>query len=127
MDMKSEARKIFLTGVGTAALTCEKAGDVINKLIEKGKLSIDEGKELSEQLKRNIEDKGEGAKESIKTKISDMTPLTKESLKELLDENNYCTKADLLEIKTRLDRIEEKLGLIKSEEVIVEASDNDVE
>lgn len=125
--MKSEARKIFLTGVGTAALACEKAGDVINELIEKGKLSIDEGKELSEELKRNIDNKSEGAKESIKTKISDMTPLTKESLKGLLEEKNYCTKADMLEIKARLDRIEEKLGLINNEEVIVDTSDNDID
>ena len=51
MDMKSEARKLFLAGVGTAALTCEKAGDVIGKLIEKGKLSVEEGKEQAKKLK----------------------------------------------------------------------------
>lgn len=116
MDMKDEARKIFLAGVGTAALTCEKAGDVVSKLIEKGKLSVEEGKELSEELRRNIATKGEETKETVVKKIDDIKPLTKETLKEILDEKNYITKADVLEIKRRLDIIEEKLGITTDEE-----------
>ena len=41
-----------------------------------------------------------------------MRPLTKEMLKDILDEKNYVTKADLLELKRRLDVIEEKLDII---------------
>ena len=112
MDMKSEARKLFLAGVGTAALTCEKAGDVIGKLIEKGKLSVEEGKELSEELKRDISDKSAEKKEDVMNKFDEKRPLTKEMLKDILDEKNYVTKADLLELKRRLDVIEEKLDII---------------
>lgn len=112
MDMKSEARKLFLAGVGTAALTCEKAGDVIGKLIEKGKLSVEEGKELSEELKRDISDKSAEKKEDVMNKFDEIRPLTKEMLKDILDEKNYVTKADLLELKRRLDVIEEKLDII---------------
>ena len=112
MDMKSEARKLFLAGVGTAALTCEKAGDVIGKLIEKGKLSVEEGKELSEELKRDISNKSAEKKEDVINKFDEMRPLTKEMLKDILDEKNYVTKADLLELKRRFDIIEEKLDII---------------
>ena len=112
MDMKSEARKLFLAGVGTAALTCEKAGDVIGKLIEKGKLSVEEGKELSEELKRDISNKSAEKKEDVINKFDEMRPLTKEILKDILDEKNYVTKADLLELKRRFDIIEEKLDII---------------
>lgn len=112
MDMKSEARKLFLAGVGTAALTCEKAGDVIGKLIEKGKLSVEEGKELSEELKRDISDKSAEKKEDVMNKFDEIRPLTKEMLKDILDEKNYVTKADLLELKRRFDIIEEKLDII---------------
>ena len=112
MDMKSEARKLFLAGVGTAALTCEKAGDEIGKLIEKGKLSVEEGKELSEELKRDISNKSAEKKEDVINKFDEMRPLTKEILKDILDEKNYVTKADLLELKRRFDIIEEKLDII---------------
>lgn len=109
--MKEEARKIFLAGVGTAALTCEKAGEVISSLIEKGKLSVEEGKELSEELKRNLTTKGTEAKDNVIKKVEEIKPLNKDTLKEVLLEMNYPTKADILEIKRRLDRIEEMLGI----------------
>lgn len=109
--MKEEARKIFLASVGTAALTCEKAGEVISNLIEKGKLSVEEGKELSEELKRNISTKGNETKDNMMKKFEEVKPLTKETLKEILLEMNYPTKADILEIKRRLDKIEEMLGI----------------
>jgi poly(hydroxyalkanoate) granule-associated protein len=104
--MSNEAKKIFLAGLGTAALTWEKAGDVINELIEKGKLSVDEGKELSQELKRNIEQKGTETKENIKQKMDDLKPLTKEGLKEILVEMNYATKADILELKRMIEKLE---------------------
>lgn len=113
--MKDEARKLFLAGVGTAALACEKAGDVINDLIQKGKLSVEEGKELSQELKRDITDKGTEKKENIIKKIDDMKPLTKDVLKDVLEDMNYSTKADMLEIKRRLEKIEEKLGIVSEE------------
>lgn len=116
MDMKGEARKVFLAGVGTAALTCEKAGDVIGKLIEKGKLSVEEGKQLSEELKRDITDKSTEKKEDVMNKFDEMRPVTKEMLKGVLDDKNYVTKADLLDIKRRLDSIEEKLDRLVSKE-----------
>lgn len=104
--MKKEARDLFLAGIGTAALTCEKAGDVITKLIEKGKISVEEGKELSIELKRNIEEKG-------KEKIEDIKPITKDSLKEtlkeVLSEIEIERQKDIVEIKNRLDKIEDKL------------------
>ncbi|NLK95976.1 MAG: hypothetical protein GX275_12455 [Clostridiales bacterium] len=104
--MKKEARDLFLAGIGTAALTCEKAGDVITKLIEKGKISVEEGKELSIELKRNIEEKG-------KEKLEDIKPITKDSLKEtlkeVLSEIEIERQKDIVEIKNRLDKIEDKL------------------
>ena len=86
--MKDEARKLFLAGVGTAALACEKAGDVINDLIQKGKLSVEEGKELSQELKRDITDKGTEKKETIIKKIDDMKPFNSNEFASALFETN---------------------------------------
>jgi polyhydroxyalkanoate synthesis regulator phasin len=93
--MMEQLKKLLLAGIGSAAFTYEKAGSFINEMVEKGKLTVDEGKELSEDIRK-----------SIKT---DFIPLTKGDLKSLFDETNFATKEDLYEIKERLNRIEETL------------------
>lgn len=122
------AREIFLAGVGTAALTCEKAGEVISDLIKKGKLSVEEGKQLSEELKKNMKEKTDKASDSFMSKMNEIKPLTKESLKEALEEMKLPTKADILELKRRIEKIEAQLNIKEegeeAEEVIFDATED---
>lgn len=122
------AREIFLAGVGTAALTCEKAGEVISDLIKKGKLSVEEGKQLSEELKKNMKEKTDKASDSFMSKMNEIKPLTKESLKEALEEMKLPTKADILELKRRIEKIEAQLNIKEEveevEEVIFDATED---
>lgn len=48
--MFDELKKVMLAGVGGAALTAEKADELINRMVAKGQLTVDEGKKLSEEL-----------------------------------------------------------------------------
>ena len=122
------AREIFLAGVGTAALTCEKAGEVISDLIKKGKLSVEEGKQLSEELKKNMKEKTDKASDSFMSKMNEIKPLTKESLKEALEEMKLPTKADILELKRRIENIDAQLNIKEevevAEEVIFDATED---
>ena len=122
------AREIFLGGVGTAALTWEKAGEVISDLIKKGKLSVEEGKQLSEELKKNMKEKTDKASDSFMSKMNEIKPLTKESLKEALEEMKLPTKADILEFKRRIEKIEAQLNIKEeveeAEEVIFDATED---
>ena len=52
--MLEEMKKLCLAAVGAAAITYDKTIDIINDLVEKGKITVEEGKELSEELKKNI-------------------------------------------------------------------------
>lgn len=45
-------RKMFLAGVGAAAITVEKSGEIINSLVEKGEVIVDQSRESSEEAKR---------------------------------------------------------------------------
>ena len=108
--MVSDAKNIFLAGVGAAALTYEKATDVISQLVERGKLTLEEGKELSEELKRDVKSTANGAKESMLEKVNNIKPLTKEELSDILGEKNYATKADVLELKRIIEKLEEKIN-----------------
>ncbi|MCZ0716716.1 phasin family protein [Aerococcus kribbianus] len=49
-------KKLFLAAVGGTSLTYENASDALNKLVEKGQISVDEGKVLSQDLKRFVQD-----------------------------------------------------------------------
>lgn len=87
--------RLLLAGVGSAAFTYEKASSFISEMVEKGKLTVEEGKELSEEIKKSLK--------------NDFVPLTKGDIKSLFDEMNFASKDDIYEIKERLNRIEETL------------------
>lgn len=107
--MVNDAKNLFLAGVGAAALTYEKATDVISQLVQRGKLSVDEGKELSEELKRNVKSTTTEARDTIVEKMGCIKPLTRDELISILDEMNYATKADIIQLQRIIERLEEKL------------------
>lgn len=49
--------KVFLAGVGAAATAVESASDIVNKLVEKGEITFEQGKVLNEELKRDAKQK----------------------------------------------------------------------
>ncbi|MDR3551796.1 MAG: hypothetical protein P4L75_01600, partial [Clostridia bacterium] len=77
----------------------EKAQGLVDELVKKGEITISEGRELNEELKRKID-----------TQKAEMgsAPLTSELLKKTLDSLNLATKQDLDEIRQRIDNLEKK-------------------
>ena len=57
MEFGEGVKKIFLAGVGAAATTAETTKDIIDKLVEKGELTVEQGRGFNEELKRNAKDK----------------------------------------------------------------------
>lgn len=104
--MLEEMKKLCLAAVGAASITYDKAIDIINDLVEKGKITVEEGKELSEELKRNIVIKAEAAK----NKANDMKPLTKENMQDIIQNLNLATKSDIDALKIRINVLEEKIN-----------------
>ncbi|MBV7276116.1 hypothetical protein I6U48_24830 [Clostridium sp. PL3] len=97
--MVNEFKNLILAGLGSAAYTYEKASKLVEDMVAKGKLTIDEGKELSEELKRNLKDK-----------VEEVKPLTKEDLISILNQMNFSSKDDLKNIEQRLNTLEEKIN-----------------
>ena len=92
--MENLFKNIFLAGVGSMALSYEKANKLINDLIEKGKLTVDEGKQLNEELKRVVKDKGSSSENN------------KEDILDYLNNLNLATKDDLENLSRRIDQLE---------------------
>lgn len=45
-------KNIFLAGIGAMAYTGEKGKEIIDQLVEKGEITLDQGRELNEELQR---------------------------------------------------------------------------
>jgi len=103
--LNNDIKNFFLAGLGSAAYTVEKATNLIDEFVQKGKLTLDEGKYLSEELKRNIKEKKEETKSSIKA-AKEKSPLTKEDMILLLKEMDFATKEDIENINKRLTNLE---------------------
>ena len=99
--MNNDIKNFFLAGLGSAAYTYEKATILIDEFVQKGKLTLDEGKDLSEELKRNIK----GTKET-NTIRKDKKALTKEDMISLLSDMQFATKQDIENINKRLSNLE---------------------
>jgi len=64
-DFSDNVRKIFLAGVGAVATTAEKGQDLVNDLVQKGELTVDQGKLLNTELSHKIKKTSNKAAEKI--------------------------------------------------------------
>lgn len=90
--MMDEIKKVLLFGVGAVASTYEKAAEVVEELVKKGKITIDEGKELGEELKRTFKEK------------------TKESENNKIEGNNYVLRDEYELLKAKVYKLEKLLN-----------------
>ena len=69
-DLGEGLRRVFLAGVGALATGVEKSQQIVDDLVKKGELTVEQGKALNTELKHKAqeakekaEEKTEGAKE----------------------------------------------------------------
>ena len=53
-------KKLALAGVGAVALSADKAKDLIDTLVEKGEMTVEQGKVANQKLKHDIQEKAKG-------------------------------------------------------------------
>ncbi len=57
MNFSEDLKKILLAGVGAVALSAEKSKEVVDTLVKKGELTVEQGKVINEELRRNVKEK----------------------------------------------------------------------
>lgn len=68
-------KNIFLAGIGALAYTGEKGKEIIDQLVEKGEITMDQGRELNEELKRKADETSTNLRESaLEARMKMMTP-----------------------------------------------------
>lgn len=59
-DLGDGLRKVFLAGVGALATTVEKSQQIVDDLVKKGELTVEQGKALNTELKRKASEAKRG-------------------------------------------------------------------
>ena len=95
-----ELKKVLLAGIGLTAMTYDKAEKFVKELIDKGRLTLDEGKELQSELKRKSQAEAEGLLGQIKEKSQSL---------------QYATKEDLQRLEGKVDALLEQLSQSKAD------------
>lgn len=68
-------RNIFLAGVGAVATTAEKTSQVVDDLVKKGELTVEQGKAVNEELTRKAKDAAKGTTDAqLRSRMESMTP-----------------------------------------------------
>ena len=95
--MEISLKNLLLAGIGTMAYTSEKAQSIVDELVKKGELAVNEGNQLNEELKRKID--------QFK---SDKIPVSMEALKTAVAEMNFATKQDIDDLRKRIEELEKR-------------------
>lgn len=111
-------KKLLLAGIGAVAVTAEKSKDVLEDLVEKGELTVEQGKALNEELKHNI-------KKTVKEKVNvSVKPSSPEELDEFLEK---MTPEQIQSLKARIDAMNEAAEVSEAEEASEEKGENQAE
>lgn len=70
-DFGDGLRKVFLAGVGSLATTVEKSQEIVDDLVKKGELTVEQGKALNTELKRKAAEVKEQSKKDDSEKTED--------------------------------------------------------
>ena len=100
-------KKVLLAGIGAVAVTAEKSRELLDEMVKKGELTVEQGKVLNEELKHNIK---KTVKENVNVSIK---PSSAEDLEELVSQ---MTPEQLAGLKEQIARKEAEVKADVSEE-----------
>ena len=101
-------KKVLLAGIGAVAITTEKSKDLLNEMVKKGELTVEQGKVLNEELKHNIK---KTVRENVYVSVKASSP---EELDELLSK----MRPEQIEALKERIRSMESGETVEAEEVI---------
>ena len=110
-------KKVLLAGIGAVAITTEKSKDLMNEMVKKGELTVEQGKVLNEELKHNIK---KTVRENVNVSVKASSP---EELDELLSK----MRPEQLEALKERIRSMESGETVEAEEVIDLEDDDSAE
>ena len=116
MDQLSDGiRKLILAGIGAVAATKEKSEVILDELVKKGELTVEQGKVLNEELKHNIKD---AIRDNVTLHI--VTDEDEEEPEDGGDDSEAAPQGDLMDAVDSMD--DEQLTALKARIQAAEAA-----
>ena len=132
MKLSEGLKTVFLAGVGAVAVTGEKSKQLIDDLVKRGELTVEEGKTLNQDLAKKFNERTEGFKpdkltQSIRDVIYNVEKMTqdeRDALRSKLDAADQAAKDALAEVEAILeDALEDDTAEAEQEDAVEEAFD----
>lgn len=120
MELGEGLKKILLVGIGTAAVTAEKSKEILDELVKKGELTVEQGKVLNQELKHNIKSTVKTAADSVKESAA-----RKNDQEELKATISKLTPEQLAAVKAQIESMQAEVA--KEKEEASEAAEEPVE
>ncbi|MGL5151930.1 MAG: phasin family protein [Clostridium sp.] len=105
--MMSEAKTLLLATIGAASLTYEKSTETIMNLVERGKITVEDGRELTEELTRDLKREADVIKNKVKDDIDIVKPITKGELNKIISEIELNYQRDFDALNNRIDELQQ--------------------
>lgn len=99
MSIQDDMKKVLLAGLGAAAITAEKSKELIEGLVKRGELTLDQAKVLNEELRRCHEKKPDTTPAASPSLVDQLSSMSSEEIDVL--------KAKLAEMETTKHEAEE--------------------
>lgn len=87
-NLSEDLKKVLLAGLGAVAVTAEKSKEVVEQLVKKGELTVEQGKVLNEELKHTVVEKLREPvnAEQVSQDLEKLDPAELEKLKAKIEE-----------------------------------------
>ncbi len=95
MQFGELTKNLLLMGIGAAATTAEKSREIVDDLVKKGEITIDQGKVLNEELKSKATAK---VSESMLKRVDKMSKEQRDALRAKLKEMDQDEEADKADV-----------------------------
>ena len=92
----SSLEKVILAGIDAITKTAENAGDLLDELVKKGALSVEQGKALNEELKHDI-------KKGVDTAVQ---KVQSSAVSRFIDNMGKFSPEDIEKIRAKLDELD---------------------
>jgi polyhydroxyalkanoate synthesis regulator phasin len=99
--MFEQLKKLAMIGIGGTAIAVEKLSDYVDELVDQGKITVEEGKKLTEEL--------------IQSKKKDTSEEDREEIEAILLDMNLAQRKDIVDLENRIAELERELDQTKSE------------
>ena len=110
MELGEGLKKILLVGIGSAAVTAEKSKEILDELVRKGELTVEQGKVLNQELKHNIKSTVKTAADSVKENAA-----RKNEQEELKATISKLTPEQLAVVKAQIESMQAEAAREKEE------------